>query len=147
MNKKPISPKLHGIIDYTFAAGLLFLPPLLGLNKKAKKVYQLMAAEMLLYSSFTDYPAGLTPVISYDTHHKLDVANVAGMAVDTFDKSIRKQKRATVFHIAATTVALATLLLTDWKAEPENTMTIPETVTITEELIFLVTDEGPEATI
>lgn len=147
MNTKPISPKMHGIIDYTFAAGLLILPPLLGLNKKAKNLYKIMAAEMLLYSSLTDYPAGLTPLIPYETHHKLDIVNVAGMAGDTFFKGIRKQKRAIIFHIAATTLALATVLLTDWQATPENTFTEPETVTITEELIIVVEDDNPEAII
>ena len=145
MNKKPISPKMHGIIDYSFAAGLLVLPTLLGLNKKVRNLYKIMAAEMFLYSSLTDYPAGLAPLIPYETHRKIDVANIAGMAADTFYKPIRKQKRATLFHIAATTAALTTLLLTDWKGETEsntdNALDEPDTIVVTEDVIVVVSDE------
>ena len=146
MNNKPISPKMHGIIDYTFAAGLLILPSLFGLNKKARNLYKVMAAEMFLYSSLTNYPAGLSPLIPYETHRKLDVGNIAGMAADTLYKPIRKQKRAMIFHLVATTIAIASVLLTDWKAEPgtsfDNGLEEPETFVVTEEVIVVVSDEN-----
>ena len=145
MNKKLISPKMHGVIDYTFAAGLLVLPSLLGLNKKAKNLYKVMAAEMFLYSSLTDYPAGIASLIPYETHRKIDVVNIAGMAADTFYKPVRKQKRAMLFHLAATTAALTTVLLTDWKGEsksnPDNALDTSEAIVVTEEVIVVVSDE------
>jgi hypothetical protein len=145
MNKKPISPKMHGVIDYAFATGLLVLPSLLGLNKKAKNLYKVMAAEMFLYSSLTDYPAGIASLIPYETHRKIDVANIAGMAADTLYKPIRKQKRAMLFHVIATTAALTTFLLTDWKDESESNLDTaldePDTIVVTEEVIVVVSDE------
>ena len=105
-----------------------------------------MAAEMFLYSSLTDYPAGLSPLIPYETHRKIDVGNIAGMAADTLYKPIRKQKRAMIFHLAATTLAIASVLLTEWKKKPEssfdNEIEEPETVVVTEEVIVVVSDEN-----
>jgi hypothetical protein len=118
MNTKPISPKLHGIIDYAFAGTLLLLPSLLHFNKKARKLYKLIGLEVLAYSALTDYPAGLEPVISFDTHHKTDCANIAGLAAVTTCKYIHKDKAILAFHTGMTAMAMITVLLTDWKAQP-----------------------------
>jgi hypothetical protein len=47
---KPINARQHALIDYILAGSLLILSPLLGLNKKAKRIY---TVEALLSSSIT----------------------------------------------------------------------------------------------
>ena len=118
MNAKPITPTLHGIIDYAFAATLLLAPRLLGLNKKASRLYKLLALEVITYSALTNYPAGVTPVISYDMHRKIDGVNIAGLVAGTMCKDIKKEKAALAFHIGMTTLAIGSVLLTDWDADP-----------------------------
>jgi len=146
MTNKPISPKVHGIIDYTFGTALIFLPSILGFNKKAKKIYRTIGTGTLLYSAITNYPAGLKPLLSFDTHRKLDLVNIGTMAAETFVKGIRTQKRALIFNLAATAIATASVLLTDWNnnhANEEEFFEEPEIVTVTEEVIIIV-DENED---
>lgn len=120
MNNKPITPKMHGLIDYGFAAIQLIAPELLGLNKKAKKMYAVLGANLLAYNAVTDHPVGLKPEISYETHHKIDLANVAMMAAATMYPGIQKDKRALTFHIGFVAVAALNVLLTNWEADPHQ---------------------------
>ena len=120
MNAKPITPHIHGIIDYAFAGTLLIAPSLLGLNKRAKRLYGCMAIDVAAYSALTDYPAGITPAISYDTHHKIDWVNIAGMAGATMCNDIKKDRTALAFHIGMTMLAIGNVLLTDWDADPHQ---------------------------
>jgi len=118
MNTKPITPKVHGVMDYALASMLLVGPPLLGLNKKATNVYRGMAANLLTYTAITDFEAGIKPVISLDTHKKVDYGNLAVFAAAFFMKSIQKDKKALAFHAAVTTIAVGNVLMTDWDAIP-----------------------------
>lgn len=117
MNTKPISPKIHGLNDYGFAAALLFAPSIFGFNKKAKKLYALLGTNLFLYNAITDHPVSVKRLISYDTHHKIDPINVAGLALPTLYKGIRKDKKALAFHIGFVTLAAINVLLTDWNAD------------------------------
>jgi hypothetical protein len=118
MNKRPITPKMHGLIDYGFAAAQLVAPEVLGFNKKAKTLYRLFSAHLFTYSALTDYPMGIKPVLSYKAHHKIDIGNVAVLAAVTLYDGIKKDKRALPFHIGMVALAMVNVLLTDWKADP-----------------------------
>ena len=120
MNRKPITPKMHGIIDYAFAAILVLAPPVLKLNKKARRLYKLLGAGVIVYSALTDYPAGVIPVIPYQDHQKIDDAIIGAFAVETLNKGITKDKRACAFHIGITTLAVITVMLTNWDADPHQ---------------------------
>lgn len=115
MKSKPISPLLHGLIDYGFTAAQLALPPLLGLNKKAVNLYRLLGANLCTYNALTAHGAAAKPLLSFKTHKNIDCANVAGLALLTLYKGIRKDKKALLFHAAFVALAVANVLLTDWK--------------------------------
>jgi hypothetical protein len=73
MIPKVISPKLHGIIDYTHAAffftvGLLCRKS----NKAASNAAFGTSGFILAQSLLTDYRYGAKPVISFATHGKMD---------------------------------------------------------------------------
>lgn len=120
MNSKPISPVVHGIIDYGFAAALLVIPRVLKLSKKAKKLYAVNAVNTLLYSALTDYPAGLKRIIPYSLHRTKDIENVTALTLATLYKPLRKNKRALYFHIGIIAAALLTISLTDWNADTKS---------------------------
>lgn len=114
MNTNVFSPTQHGINDYILSATMFTAPSLLGLNEDAKKLYAVLGTNLLGYNILTDHPVGLKPVISYDTHEKIDIGNVATLAVLTFHKAIRKDKRALPFHIACVSIAALNVLFTKW---------------------------------
>ena len=114
MNTKPITPKMHGIMDYSLAATLLLAPPALGLNKKATNIYRGLAANLMSYNAMTDYSVGIKPVISLQTHKKVDYANLALFAIAGLLKPVRKEKKALAFHAGVIAMAAANIFLTDW---------------------------------
>ena len=114
MKRKPISPLVHGIIDYTFALALLSVPSILKLSKKARSIYAADALTILSYSAFTKYPPSVKPVIPLPLHKKLDYASLALIGLEAGSKEIRKDKRALIFSAGMITAGLITVLLTDW---------------------------------
>ena len=63
MKYRPISPLLHGIIDYVFSFALLSVPSLMMLNRKAQRLYTINAFGVISYSAFTKYPPSVKQII------------------------------------------------------------------------------------
>lgn len=114
MQTKPISPAGHAVIDYLLVGGLLVLPRMLGLNKKVRRIYGAEAAGLLPYVAITKTPVAACPLIPFAVHGTIDPFNVAAFAVQTFAAPFRRQKKAVLFNIGFTAIALATVLLTDF---------------------------------
>ena len=114
MNNKPVSPKVHGLIDYALVGSLLLFPRLFRFNKKVVKLYTVEALTLLGYIAFTDHPTAVKPVIPFLVHGKIDPFNVAQFAGQTFFKAFRRDKKAQVFNILFTLAAGAVVALTDW---------------------------------
>lgn len=80
MASKPITPRLHGILDYATGAKLLALPKVLGLSgTRTGRVLRLAGAGHLAYSLLTKYELGVKPVIPYKTHLKIDAGGAAAL--------------------------------------------------------------------
>lgn len=116
MNTKPISPKVHSIIDYALSGSLFVLPSLFGLNKTAKKIYVAEALILLPYVALTKQPVAVKGLIPFKTHGKIDPFNIAQFALQSFFKPFRKTKKELIFNLLFTSVAGLTVLLTDWSA-------------------------------
>jgi hypothetical protein len=75
-NKAPkvISPKLHAIIDYTVVAGGFFLAGALAWrrHKRAAISSIILGVAETAIPMITDFPGGVAPLISMETHLKLD---------------------------------------------------------------------------
>ncbi len=72
---KVIGPKTHGIIDYAHATFFFSLALLFRKNNKPAALASLCTGSFVLVQSLlTDYPLGIKPLISFETHGKMDVA-------------------------------------------------------------------------
>jgi hypothetical protein len=70
---KVISPKAHGVIDYAHAAFFLTVGLLCRRsNKRAARAAFATSGFILAQSMLTDYRFGVKPVISFETHGKMD---------------------------------------------------------------------------
>lgn len=114
MDKKPISPKQHALIDYALVGSLLTLPSALGFSSAIKKIYTTEALVLLAYVALTDQPVAVKPLIPFPVHGKIDPFNIGQFALQTFLKPFRKDKQAQLFNICFTVLAGITVLLTDW---------------------------------
>ncbi len=114
INSKPVSPKVHALIDYALVGSLFIIPSVLGLNKKAKRIYAAEALALLVYVALTDTPVAVKPLIPFPVHGKIDPFNVGQFALQSFLKPFKKDKKALIFNIGFTALAGLTVLLTDW---------------------------------
>ena len=75
---KVIGPAAHGLIDYGHVAFFLGMALLLRKsNKRAAMAALGTGALVLVQSVLTDYPMGVVPAMSFETHGKLDAAMAA----------------------------------------------------------------------
>ena len=77
--RRPISPNLHGVLDYITVAGLLLTSRSLPLPGTVRRLLQTSACLSLLYSVFTRYRFGLLKVVPMEEHLALDLASAASL--------------------------------------------------------------------
>lgn len=111
---KPIDAKLHGMLDYGFAAINLVGPALLNLPKQTKNIYAGLAGTLASVNAVTDTPVGVKPVMSFKNHQKADLSLLGGLALLSFAKPIREHKPSLYFHLGMFAAALTQYLLTDF---------------------------------
>jgi len=115
---KPISAKMHGVIDYVFAGTLCFAPLLLGL--KNKLLFGLMGDAVALSAALTKDSQGVLPVMPLKTHRAIDAALLAGLAVTATTKTVRKHTPTFAFTVGMLALGITTVLLTDWNNKPKT---------------------------
>ncbi len=120
MNAKPISPKMHSLIDYALVASLLTMPSLFSFNRKVRKLYTAEALLLLVYVALTDQPVALKPLIPFPVHGKIDPFNVSQFALQSFIKAFRKDKKALLFNVGFTIIAGTVVALTDWNGSTKR---------------------------
>jgi len=123
MNKKPISPTTHAIIDYAFAAVQIVGPSLLKLEPRAIKTYAQMGTAFLAVNSVTDTPLTVEPQISFRTHQKIDLGFLAVQALMVITPMVRRSNKTLFFHLGFLALAGANYLLTNYKAGSSRIVT------------------------
>jgi hypothetical protein len=69
---KPITPELHGVLDYTTAGLLIALPRLLRWSPRVTQFMTMMAVGHAAYSLLTRYKYGVVKTIPMETHLAVD---------------------------------------------------------------------------
>ena len=87
MNIRFLSPRLHGVVDYAAAAGLIVPPFLLGLGASAPLAFWLSVGSgvaVIGYSLLTSYAYSAAPVLPFKLHLLIDFAAAVAFAVAPF---------------------------------------------------------------
>lgn len=115
--KKPISPTIHGTLDYSTMAATLAAPTLLDFPGRAARTAYALAAGYLALSALTNYPPAVRRVIPLKAHGATDV--VLGLALPALPwvLGFRRHKRARNFFLALTGITMVVTALTDWDAQ------------------------------
>ena len=114
---KVISPKIHGFIDYGHAAFFLGFGLLCRRrNKAASNAALATGAFVLVQSLLTDYPLGVKPVISFETHGKMDGAFAASSWLVPKLFGFSDTPDAKIFQ-ANSAVESAVVRMTNWSNE------------------------------
>ena len=106
---------MHGLTDYAFGLALMTVPALINADRKTVKYYQMMAAQIFLYSAVTKQPYALAPLIPLPILKKIDIGNLVGLTLFAANPGVHRRKNLLAFHIGMTALGLINVLLTNWK--------------------------------
>ena len=112
--KKPISPAVHGAIDYATSAAAALAPSMLDFPKPARRLFHSLAGSYTALSSVTDYPVSLQRVVPFRAHGAAEVA--IGLALPFLPRVMgfahHRAARNACYGLAALTFIVA--VLTRW---------------------------------
>ena len=111
---KPISPRLHGALDYATVGLTAAAPALLGLSGAAARTCRALAGGYLGLALLTDYPLSARRVVPFPTHGALEAG--LGLALPFLPRLLgfRRDRAATTLFHALTGATAAVAALTDW---------------------------------
>jgi hypothetical protein len=115
--RKPISPRLHGVIDYTTSATVALAPRLLHFPRPARQLCDSLATGYTGVSAMTDYPLGVKRVIPFKAHGAVEVAIGAALPAMPFLLGFSEHRAARNFFFALTAFTAVVAALTDWDAK------------------------------
>ena len=115
--KKPISPRLHGALDYATAATAAVIPLLSRMSPSATRTAETWAASYAALSAFTDYPLALRREVPFRAHGTVD--KVLGVVIPALPwlLGFARDRRARNFFLALAGVSILVTALTDWNEE------------------------------
>jgi hypothetical protein len=88
LGNRPITTKMHGVLDYATSGTLMMLPGVLRAGSGASRMLMGAAASSVAYSLITRYELGLVPLLPMPTHLKLDAGSaLAFLAAPLFFRS------------------------------------------------------------
>jgi hypothetical protein len=115
--RKPISPRLHGILDYTTSAAVAAAPPLLDMPRSATRLFESLAAGYTGLSSVTDYPLSVKRMVPFKAHGAAELAIAAVLPAMPWLLGFSEHRAARNLCFALTGITLVVAALTNWEAE------------------------------
>lgn len=114
---KVISPRVHGIIDYSHVAFFLTLGLIFrGNNRRASRAAFATSGFVLAQSLLTDYPLGVKPVIPFEMHGKMDTIFATSSWLIPTLFGFSKTKAAKVFEVNSVAES-SVVAMTDWNSQ------------------------------
>ncbi|HEY0972748.1 MAG TPA: hypothetical protein VGE02_17390 [Gemmatimonadales bacterium] len=113
--RKPISPTLHGVLDYATVAATAAAPTLLRFSPRATRLAYGLAGSYLGLSLLTDYPLAARRTIPFKGHGIAEGA--IGAALPALPRALHfsRDRAARNFLIGLTVVTAVVAALTDWE--------------------------------
>jgi len=84
MKIRILTPRIHGLLDYAAAAGLIVFPFLLGFSGLSLWLSVAGGTGLIAYSLLTDYAFGVASIVPYKAHLGLDLAAAAAFVAAPF---------------------------------------------------------------
>ena len=112
--KKPISPMMHGVMDYATVAATVAVPRLMNFPKPATMAADVLAGGYGALSSMTDYPLGAKRVVPFKGHGLAEAAVGVAIPMLPWALGFADNKGARNFFLGLTALTFVVAALTDW---------------------------------
>ena len=113
---RPISPRLHGLLDYGFLGVLLSAPTLLGLARPVRAVFALFGLAQSGLNAVTDQPYAVRRAVPFKLHGQIEKYSTPLYVVGPGLVGAWRDRRALAFQILAGATLVTVYNLTDWDA-------------------------------
>lgn len=120
MSKKPISPNVHGAIDYSSVGLMLAAPKLLGLTGRASSLSLFFGATYAVVSALTDYKLAIKRIIPFRAHGLIEISSVPLLVALPLLLGAWKQAKARNFFLVLAATVVSVYSLTDWDADTDE---------------------------
>ena len=114
--RKPISPTMHGVLDYSTVAAVATLPRMLNVPPNARRLFDSLAAGYTGISAMTSYPLGVKPLIPFKAHGASEIAIGALLPAMPWLLGFSENRAARNLCFALTAITAVVAVLTDWNA-------------------------------
>lgn len=113
--KKPISPRVHGMIDYATVATVATVPALMHFPPQAARTAWALASGYGGLSSVTDYPLSVKRAVPFKAHGAAEA--VIGMALPALPwvLGFARHRAARNFFVGLAALTFVVAALTDWE--------------------------------
>lgn len=116
MNRTPIGPRAHGVIDYGFVAVQALAPTVFGLDGAARALCYGFAATQGVLNALTDHPVALERLVPFRVHGQLETPFVPALLLLPWITGALRQPNARRYFASFFAIALMNYLLTDYDA-------------------------------
>lgn len=115
---KVISPRIHGLLDYSTVLLFALAPTIFGFEGTYATVCYLLAAGYLVITLLTDFPLGIAHLIPFPVHGGLELVSGLVFLASPFLFGFNDENEtARNFFMIMGGVFLGVWLLTDWRAQ------------------------------
>jgi hypothetical protein len=112
--RKPISARTHGVIDYTTSAAVAAAPFVFDMPRRARVLFEGLAAGYTGLSAMTDYPLAARRAIPFKAHGVAELAVAAALPALPWILGFQKNRAARNICFGLAAMSLAVAALTDW---------------------------------
>jgi len=114
--RKPISPTVHGVLDYSTSVAVATLPRALGFPPAARRLFDSLAVGYTSLSAVTDYPLAVKRVVPFKAHGATEAAIGLALPAAPFLLGFADHRGARNLCFALTAITFVVAALTDWNA-------------------------------
>ena len=114
---KPISPRIHGVLDYSTAAAVAAVPRLLDFPAPARRLCDALAGGYGVLSALTNYPMSVRRLVPFKAHGAAELAIGAALPALPWLLGFADHRAARNLCFGLTALTAVVAALTDWDGE------------------------------
>jgi hypothetical protein len=114
MSKKPITPELHGLLDYGMSAANALVPGMLHMSTKARALFRTFAVVQGGLNALTDQPYAVQKIVPFPLHGLIDKASAPAYLLAPFLTGVFRERKARTWWLVVGAALVAVYNLTDW---------------------------------
>ena len=115
--RKPISPRIHGVLDYATSAAVVTVPRAMNFPRPARVLFESLAAGYTGVSAVTDYPLSVKRLVPFKAHGATELAIAALLPVLPWALGFADHRAARNLCFGLTALTIVVAALTDWDSK------------------------------